>query len=156
MGDKILTKKQKKIIIVMFINHLKMGNEFSMDYTSRLVSNSDTHKFIISISSFDRSSIFRLRIKNLKTNEDVFVDTNAKDVKDVKDVKDMNKEIAFLQNHVDSVLNITRDSTISDDDFNDLIGLDDLLNNRSQKLERIRKNIKNKNSIFSRFKLKRK
>jgi len=127
--EKLLTPEQQESIVMHFVDELQLGNKFTVIDKDSLIIDTLEQKYSVSMSVFDNTKIFRLRITNKKSRNSVHVDKY--------NVKHM-KEFLYIQNEVSKTLNpILTPKYYSDDELDDIIGDDPLLLMRSKKVEHI-------------------
>jgi hypothetical protein len=127
--EKLLTPEQQESIVMHFVDELQLGNKFTVIDKDSLIMDTLEQKYSVSMSVFDNTKIFRLRITNKKSRNSVHVDKY--------NVKHM-KEFLYIQNEVSKILNpILTPKYYSDDELGDIIGDDPLLLMRSKKVEHI-------------------
>jgi hypothetical protein len=140
--EKILTQEQMEDIVLFAYNLLKDG--YSMNFIKeRYISiENDIHycKIITSLLG-DNKKIVIITIKNKVHEKEISLSLH-----DLEDRINIQKQLNYLQEEVNNIIDENKPIYYSDDEIGDIIGDPSLLGKRSAKVEHLIDNIEEKRS----------
>jgi len=148
--EKILTQKQMEDIVLFVYNMVR--DEYSMNFLKERtigIENDDHVCRIITTMFNDCKTICLINIDNKVTKKSITLALH-----DITDKSNISKQLNYLQNRVDVIIEENQPVFYDDDEIEDIIGDPALLARRSVKVEHLIDNIEEKKNLFSRLKRK--